>query len=598
MNNLNSPVSLESLVSKLENFFTSNPADKQKKDYRLITRRMRDLFKENSQVFIQDIVDNPQHNETYLKLKQHLERTDDGLLREMTPLFSLIQQFNLQKKCNSEPFTRKEQPSHCKTVASESKKLNAPAIEGQRVFHRGDPFCALVQRINCNQTPLNSLKISREDLLLLAPHLTYIDCREIFNECPVETLEEFLRACSSKNIDTLLIKSERLEWLPPDLSSCKVLNCSECPALKQLPPLPQCKTLNCSFCCGLEQLPDLPDCEELDCSFCASLQKLPNLLQCRKLICWGCHNLERFPFLPKCQQFNYTGCIKASHSIHPRLLQSYGQEEINKCCIEIKDINDNPLKVLFDLGPRVLHGYRLSPIRIINEDGFDVSGIKKEKFLKSFISNLMNSIARHAESEGQLHFIKNKNGLLMPFIDSLAGNIEDQIKGFQILGAIFVRCIKEGYLTGNVFDPNFFRLLSIFSYDIFRNIAEGAKEIPDYIRWYLKLIEKKMKNKSKVIDLLRVNPSSLSEEDCSFLESVIVTFDKEHRDLQTIFPNKEENIQKKLKEILSTKDQRCDIPHAFTLIGKQMHALLKYRDTWDSLCKHNWAELQKTKKTK
>lgn len=148
----------------------------------------------------------------------------------------------------------------------------------------------------------------------------------------------------------------------------------------------------------------------------------------------------------------------------------------------------------------------------------------------------MKSLARHAQSAGQLHFINKskEKGLLMPFIDYSAGRVGDQIKGFQILGALFVRCIREGYFINDVFSPHLFRIISMLSYTQLSQITNDAKNLPHQ---------------------LLTNPA--------LIENGI----------------------------------NGDVLRAVILIAKQMHTLIKYEVEWNALCQNQWKNLQKTKHT-
>lgn len=109
----------------------------------------------------------------------------------------------------------------------------------------------LAERVNKEKVALQNLKLSKEDLIKLAPGLNFVDCRNLFLGWENEEILQFLRTCSN-NVKTFILDAANLKELPP-LPNCENLDCSGCRSLLLLPSIPKCKTLNFAGCTLLQR---------------------------------------------------------------------------------------------------------------------------------------------------------------------------------------------------------------------------------------------------------------------------------------------------------------------------------------------------------
>lgn len=115
----------------------------------------------------------------------------------------------------------------------------------------------LAKRINQDRIPLksldfNALNLMPRDLKLLASYLTFVDCRDVFDDWSENDIDEFLNNCLQKAIE-VFINSPKISILP-DLPNCTSFDCSGCTKLEKLPLLPLCKRLNYTECFLLQKL--------------------------------------------------------------------------------------------------------------------------------------------------------------------------------------------------------------------------------------------------------------------------------------------------------------------------------------------------------
>lgn len=193
-----------------------------------------------------------------------------------------------------------------KMVVSSLKLYDKTVIQVRSLFT--DPrlrAMALGYFINEKWIHLSELNLSFQELKLIAPYLTHVDCRQVQFKDDAEA-QEFVQSCS--NAYFLEIDSDKITELNPSSVKLQTLLCSECRSLRKLvlsdllslqflhswgcpalnevalSNLPSLETINLFNCTSLKTLilSNLPLLENLDFSHCtamrsAALNNLPSL---------------------------------------------------------------------------------------------------------------------------------------------------------------------------------------------------------------------------------------------------------------------------------------------------------------------------------
>lgn len=161
----------------------------------------------------------------------------------------------------------------------------------------------LAVSINKCKTALSTLNLSEKQLIVLAPYLTYVDCRNIPNNI---NLVEVIKNCL--NIESLYINSRTIVVLP-ELPNCITFDCTDCTALESFPhAMPNCRTFKCNGCIRLQTLPKMPKCRVLECLNCIRLVTIPTPANYRHVNCSHCTAIEELPELPNCHTLVCKGC--------------------------------------------------------------------------------------------------------------------------------------------------------------------------------------------------------------------------------------------------------------------------------------------------
>ncbi|MBA3816845.1 MAG: hypothetical protein H0X29_10085 [Parachlamydiaceae bacterium] len=262
-------------------------------------------MQKNAIHLIGDLIQHPDHQETYIELGSRLRNLNEDHFKIMISSLEKIQVIaSILRKGDGEALNIISNQLHLPANIDQVRAIENPVVR----------IRVMAQLINRDKTALSKLSLNNEEFMLLAPHLTYIDCRDNFNLCrfrPIEeqvvekglpegAAQEFLDACSSENVLCLLISSSEITRLPA-LPNCVKLICSNNPQLTQLPALPNCKMLNCNENPLLTELPALPSCERLQCYKNPLLTVLPAALpSCEELVCHNNPQLAELPALPNC----------------------------------------------------------------------------------------------------------------------------------------------------------------------------------------------------------------------------------------------------------------------------------------------------------
>lgn len=369
-----------------------------------------------------------------------------------------------------------------------------------------------------NQNPglsLSHLNLSKEELMTIAPHLKIVDCTDLFNDdWSDDEMYQFLDQCS--NAEALKVNSSRITRLP-DLNY-KVLDCQHT-SIRELPALSNCERLNCSFCTALTQIRGLENCRWLECTHCVALIQIQGLERCHSLACSFCTSLSQLPALSRCLDLNYLGCSLLSESNIPERLRVNFQAPLYNYSgvyeVKVDELRQNPMKILLELSKPLLQGQGIPKIKFIEQDGREAGGIDAGGLRRILISRLMQELAAHSQEQGQLSFEKEDLGLL-PVLKPDSGAVEDQIKGFRTIGALFAHCLRSDDVTGNVFDPSLFRMLTCCSFEDLLEVDLNATEISDELR--LKLLATDPNH--KITAMLQKSFQDLTEEELENLAEI------------------------------------------------------------------------------
>lgn len=438
MNSISSITEFQNLEKIVSSISTDNKAS--------VCRQIGDLFIAKSEQLIGELIAHPEQNEIYLKLGQRLKVVDRVMFDEFKTSIIAIQRIakllrdgDIQK-LNS--FTHKIaeanlDPIHnlfsLKTISS-FYSLHLPAdIEKVRAISHPDVRIRIMaQLINRDEIPLKNLNLSKIELMELAPHLTFVDCRECFQDWRKREIENFIKDCST-NVKTLFISTS---------------------IITKLPPLPNCRWVG--------HIGDHIDSSTVP----EQSRQLHFTLKWHEYVGKSVEELERIHERLEGRHARFDvnygndlggeeiygdelGRVSEAIPIRP-YISSY-------LTVSVEDLNTNPFKVLLALSDRLLGGYPLPHIEFTEKgraaEAVDVGGLRS-----ILISRLMEELASHAGKKGQLSFIKGDHGL-MPVLDSTVEGLEDLIKGFRTLGALFVRSLGveglqekvEGILTKGMF---------------------------------------------------------------------------------------------------------------------------------------------------
>lgn len=304
------------------------------------------LFSQKSEELIGDLILHPEHRKTYRQLGKRLRNLDEDLFKQFQSSLSSIQRISeLLRKGNAEEldsFTAHiTKLPFLETIISTFCNLHLPADNNKvyAITNLDVRIRVIAQLINRDGIPLGVLNLQKKDLMLLAPHLTFVNCQGAFNDWDEKEIKTFFNACQKINsemhihalaqlinqrkihICTFPLSKQELMLLAPHI---KILHCQDvlkdwpirdieiflnaCQNIElltlndkritHLPPLPCCKYLNCSGCCCLESLPELPECLTLICESCTCLKSLPELPRCTSINCLYGRNLDLNTFPP------------------------------------------------------------------------------------------------------------------------------------------------------------------------------------------------------------------------------------------------------------------------------------------------------------
>lgn len=602
-----------------------------------LEEQIKDIFKKHSESLIADLLTYPQHRQNYQNIganlsKRNLLHTFEASLSNVQKIAFFLENHDsqgLKNFCLQHDLDRfLEIPFSGLLKRFPSIKLPEDLEEIRDISHtsiRNHLIAAIIDR---DKLSLKNLLLTRQELFQIGPLLTYFDCKDAFDSTwsknQIHSLLDLL-----VNLKTLKINSPIITRLPtlafceeidcsnctslheiPDLSNCIKFDCSGCASLIELPnlplceklvciccinlnrinALPSCKFLNCMNSLNLSELSSLPLCVNLNCSYCSRLVVLPLLPDCRELNCSCCTRLERLPNMPSCRVLNHYGCSVLDSNSLP-VIQRATRIQASQM-IHLEDLNQDPLKILLSLENQLQQPHLAPRIQFIELDGRlsvaeDTGGV-----FRIFVSRLMQSLISHSNEPTGLKFIKTNSGLHMPVIDSKR-DLEVQLRGFKVLGAIFKLCYERALshqtlATGICFDRKLFDIISSLSFADLNNIDIHAKELPFETKLNLMILFSNDQLK-EYLPLLRIPPHLITAVQFEQLRTIVLSnIDEEEKAPFGLHDGKlgEESkswILAYLKKFLVDQTSEYDEWLAPVIIAKQMQQLMGTLEIWGNI---------------
>lgn len=560
-----------------------------------INTRIKELFAEHSESLIADLLTHPDHHSIYQKINSNFRQNSlHTFQKSITFIQSAASLFE-------HPTLRKPQETSYeidKNHFSENRfflilqnfsnlKLPEDIEEIRTISHPYLRTRLMATIINRDNLPIENLKLTKNELMAIGPDLTYLDCNEAFDDSwSKNEIHSFLDTCI--NLKTLRIHSKKITRLP-DLELCKMLDCSGCLNLTELKSLKHCKALNCSNCASLRRIPDLLDCKTINCSDCPNLIELGSLPQCENFNCSNCPELLRLPLLPLCQTGIFDNCRSLDLNSLPLSLQIFPTLNIH-----LKTLNENPIDVLLSLEPWLIRQRILPKIQFIELDGRKADGNDAGGVFRIFISRLLQSLISHSEEKNALRFTETSTGLYMPIFD-LNRNLDMQMRGFKVFGALFSLCYEKAlseqrFTTGIYFDRKLFDIISSLSYEELNDIDINDKELPSEIKLNLMILFSERKTR-EALYILRNFKEHLTPKQFETLRTIVVeNLDEEEKiqDLQKVSFSTEEIkalgpfLLSRTKDLF-LKQRELDEWLAPVIIAKLMQLHLGTIEEWDNL---------------
>lgn len=491
-------------------------------------------------------------------------------------------------------------------------------------------FC---RKLICNFCPslkeISVLPICKDLVCFNCPLLAVLP--ELFNcaklicfECPLTALPEL------PNCKTLMCFSCQLLAALPALPNCKKLECMKCPLLETLPELPNCRHLSCGMCRSLEALPELPKCEHLDCRSCpllAALPALPNCIRlecrsnkllelpalpnCRHLTCFDCSLLEELPELPcciyldcskcpqlvllpellNCTDLNYSECPMLNMDTVPPEFRPFDILELPVALrpilkVKMDEINQNPLKILLELGDSLIEGEGIPYIQFIEADGQVSDGIDEGGLTNIFLTKIIESLIENSNKRGQLSFDKDPSSIgYMPVLDLKSDAAEDQKKGFSILGALLNECLEQEYLIDRVFHPALFRAITACkSGELTSLTQDNLEDLPNELRFKLLSV---ISSADNFVKSLNIAPEKLTPKQIQKLQEFISTSNEdEEKSAEILDLDHPGQIQKEAKRLYVNATRGRDTLLPIAIIAEQMlYSQLNGGNTqWEQFC--------------
>lgn len=610
--------------------FLKNLPEENKKEK---TSNIKEIFNTHSKTFISELLTYPNEKEPYLWIQKRLSQIDSQLLKEFDASIEKIQK--IARALKNSPRT---------LTYFETLKLPRDLHQVRSIID--SDLKAFVMANLYERDKISLSKFSKEELIAMGPHLKTLNFKgtedwDIQDVCDIleaspnlkeleihhPKIESFPPLDFCEKLDCSNCKG--LKQLPillkcctlicngcseliviPELSNCQKLFCNQCLKLeeiaglpnclelfcesslilKKLPALPLCQKLYCNSCSLLQELPPLPNCIKLYCNRCLALTEFPPLPNCKELFCNGCPKLNFLPMLFQCDNLDCDNCRSLDRNTIPRRFreedspfENEALPEIQAMQIRIEEINNNPLKILLEAGEYLLQGKGIPSIKFIETIDLASEGVDQGGLSKIFVTKIIEGLLSNSETQEQLSFDQDPQSMsFMPFIQSEVENLEDQKKGFRIIGALLAECIFKGYFIDRVFHLSFFHAITSLSSQELDTMPENIEDLPRELR--LRLFN--ILYKDDVSSILQKSPKELTFEENHVLIKFIASFHDEQKDNAPYSINSQWFFDEASLIYLNEKKAR-DVLLPLVLIAKQMHSslLLKRDCTWEQLRK-------------
>lgn len=608
-------------INSYENFFNDIVSSITEENKNEAIFKIKEIFNNCTQTLIQELQADSSNKESYRILEMRLGKVDQKFIDEIHPYIEKILKI-----------------AKAGQIIVDDENLSLPQRFENMRLKISDPNLKAYSMANLyerNFEDVNPTDFSKEELIAMGPYLKRLDLRGTEN-WNVQDIYDILIA--SPNLKELsIVSNPNIETLPPldfceklfcnncsalrqlpNLHNCIELDCSHCTLLTSLPTLDECTTLMCNSCEELIALPNLPSCTMLDCGYCLKLTAipslpkgidvdckhcpmlsfLPELLHCTNLNCSGCSVLRTILAIPICEVLNYNFCpLLDLSTIPPQLIRredAIGEAiraaeapqilPIRKIVqVRIDELNQNPIKVLLNVGESLLQGKGIPSIQYVEANGDISEAVDSGGLSRDFLTRLIKALILKSEEKGQLSFEKNSvTNNYQPILDLDKEITDDQKKGFRILGALFAECLSNDYVIDKFFHPFVFQGITSLSSQDLDALPEDLREIPNDLLFKL-LFLMPLEAGTKYIQILNKLPNDLTSEDIDTLKAIIIEIEDE---AEVELMDQRESILEKAKLAMADKIRKHDILLPIVLIAKQMRQtqVLRGDQSWDKFC--------------
>lgn len=628
------------------NIFKSHPTPNIQKLIKIVDQpipsnklkeKIQSFLQNNGDLLIGELINGSQETrENWREIGRRLRKVDVEVFKDVQPAIGSIQKIaTLLKNDDTEKLTQFTTLIHENKhsnfnflVDNKSTVINFHSLklpeDLKRIRSISQPDIrahVLANLINRDKVSLGELFLTKNEMMEIAPYLTYVNyllfdvsgVTAFINGSPftysswkVYEIHKFLERCV--NAETLIIRSREITKLP-SLNKCREIDCSDCEKLSQWPEsLPNCRHLKCRDCISTTQLPELFDCENVDATNCAALTSM-KLFNCQRLESDGCVSLRTLTAqspglrLQKLKYATFSNCpLLDTSSIPPHIIAQLARlsnviemiaQNSGFFPIKVEELGKNPLQILMQLGELLLRGQEIPPIRFIEVDGRKAEGGDMGGLSRILMSRLLQELIDHSDDRNeQLSFTKGSLGA-MPVLITEKGEVENQKQAFRTLGAIFGVCMRTKSVTGQLFDPALFRIISSCTFDDLHPLDVTNMDISDELR--LKLLEVGWND--KVAINLQKQPNELTDDE--FKELLITLENSGELEEKTDVPDLKQIplpletkhwIYEEVKKLSINTSKEFDMILPAVCIAKQMQIILG-KALWKNWCE-NADELQ------
>lgn len=494
-----------------------------------------------------------------------------GSIQRIASLLSKDDMDGLNKFTHSDTCLHSLAIQNIATAKFHSLHLPADLGKVRAISHPSVRAHVLANLINRDQIALETLHLSKKELMEIAPFLTFVHCTRLFESTiwklysnwKNEEIQAFIDKCT--NATTLLVSTPGITRLP-DLPKCELLMVNSCINLEILPPLPKCKYLYCAGCHNLKALTNLnvQDLFVLYCNNCSKLEKISgsalevNCWECpelkhimgfegaRKIICNDCPKLERIIGPEDVRELNCNHCpeliqvprhvMQISSGIsfeHEGCEKLFRRGRVMPMPVFMDRLQNYPTAVLDDVADQVTR-QRWSPIQFIEQDGRVAEGIDAGGLSRILVTHLVKRLISSVDENAEFRLPCEKEDLgAMPIWKHDDEDLTqlNNYKNFENLGALFLFCMVKNAAIGNAFSPELFRMIASYRPEDLLNIRTyrelyrlpldevGTLNISDELRLQL-LASDSGGILYEVANILKKSPAELTKSDMNVLMKI------------------------------------------------------------------------------